>query len=58
MMNRDLISNDNIYMISNQYRTEGFHLDQDKLFGAFAGYDSAEEAMEDPLFYRLALELS
>ena len=58
MMNRDLISNDNIYMISNQYRTEGFHLDQDKLFGVFAGYDSAEEAMEDPLFYRLALELS
>lgn len=57
-LNMDLLSVDNSYTISNQYRTEGFHLDSENLFGAFAGYGSAEEAMEDPVFYRLALELS
>ena len=57
-LNNDLISVDSMYTISNQYRTDGFHLDSDNLFGAFAGYDSPEEAMEDPVFYRLALELT
>ncbi len=57
-MNMDLVSIEHAYVIANQYRTEGFHLDSDNLFGAFAGYDTAEEAMEDPVFYRLALELT
>ncbi len=55
--NMDLISVDKMYTISNQYRTDGFHLDSDNLFGAFAKYDTPEEAMEDPLFYRLALDI-
>lgn len=58
MMNSDLLSNESVFMLSNQYRTEGFHLDPDNLFGSFAGYDSAEEAMDDPVFYRLALEIT
>lgn len=57
-MNTDLVSMQHTYVISNQYRTEGFHLDSDHLFGAFTGYETAEEAMEDPVFYRLALELT
>ncbi len=47
-----------IYTIANQYRTEGFRLENENLFGSFAGYETAAEAMEDPLFYRLALKLS
>lgn len=57
-INMDLVSIENSYVIANQYRTEGFHLDSDNLFGAFAGYDTAEEAMDDPVFYRLALALT
>ena len=57
MMNTDILSTEKHYIIANQYRTEGFRLERDNLFGSFAGYDSAQEAMEDPLFYRLALEL-
>lgn len=58
LLNMDMLTVENRYTISNQYRTEGFHLDSENLFGAFAGYASAQEAMEDPLFYRLALELT
>ncbi len=57
MMNTDIISAKKHYFIANQYRTEGFRLERDNLFGSFAGYNSSQEAMEDPLFYRLALEL-
>ena len=57
MMNTDIMAAKKHYIIANQYRTEGFRLERDNLFGSFAGYASAQEAMEDPLFYRLALEL-
>ena len=57
MMNTDIVSTEKHYMIANQYRTEGFRLERENLFGSFARYESAQEAMEDPLFYRLALEL-
>ena len=58
MMNMDILSVQKMYSIANQYRTEGFRLEDDNLFGSFAGYDSAEEAMEDPVFYRLALDIT
>lgn len=57
MMNMDYLSIQKSYTIANQYRTEGFRLEGDNLFGSFAGYETADEAMEDPVFYRLALEL-
>ena len=58
VMNMDLFSVQKEYMISNQYRTEGFRLENENLFGSFAGYETAKEAMEDPVFYRLALEIT
>ena len=58
MMNMELVSVQKAYTIANQYRTEGFRLENDNLFGSFAGYETAEEAMEDPVFYRLALEIT
>ncbi len=55
-MNMECLSVQNSYVIANQYRTDGFKLDKESLFGFFAGYETAKEAMDDPLFYRLALE--
>lgn len=57
MMNMDLLSIQKSYTIANQFRTEGFRLENENLFGSFAKYDSVDEAMEDPVFYRLALEI-
>ncbi len=57
LLNIDLLSVEKMYIISNHYRTEGINLDATDVFGSFSGYDTAEEAMEDPVFYRLALEL-
>ncbi len=58
MMNQDLFPVKSSITISNQAMSDGIHLNPENLFGSFASYDNIEEAMEDPLFYRLALEIT
>ena len=57
LMNQELFPAQKTLLISNQQRSDGIHLNPETLFGSFAGYDSIEEAMDDPLFYRLVLEI-
>ena len=44
-------------MISNQYHMDGLRVPRQNLFGVIARYEDGEKAMEDPVFYRMALEL-
>lgn len=58
MYNIDLFPADKLYILTNQYRTEGFRIENDNVFGSFAACADVLEAMEEPVFYRLALELA
>lgn len=57
VMNQDLFPVKSSITIANQMRSDGIHLNPETLFGSFAGYDNIEEAMEDPIFYRIVLEI-
>ena len=58
VMNQDLFPVKASITIANQMRSDGIRLNPETLFGSFAGYDNIEEAMEDPLFYRIVLEIT
>ena len=58
VMNQDVFNATKSLTISNHIRTDGIHLNADGLFGSISAYNSVEAAMEDPLFYRLALEIT
>ena len=55
--NLSLLPNKQCFLISNQYHADGRYGAGKNFFGQLARYGSREEAMEDPVFYRLALEL-
>ena len=57
VMNQDLFPVKASITIANQMRSDGIRLNPETLFGSFSGYDNIEEAMEDPLFYRIVLEI-
>lgn len=57
VMNQELFPVKASITIANQMRSDGIRLNPETLFGSFAGYDNIEEAMEDPLFYRIVLEI-
>ena len=56
--NMDLLPQKECFMISNQYHMDGLRVPQHNLFGVLAGYSDYEDAMEDPVFYRIAMEIS
>jgi MinD-like ATPase involved in chromosome partitioning or flagellar assembly len=56
--NMELLPSKKCFMISNQYHMDGLRVPQHNLFGVLAGYEDYEEAMEDPVFYRIAMEIS
>ncbi len=55
--NLSLLPNKQCFMISNQYQADGRYGLGKNFFGVLARYRNQEGAMEDPVFYRLALEL-
>ncbi len=57
-MNQDLIPDTDSVTLVNQYHSDGLQLSPENLFGAFRAYSSAAEAMDDPVFYRLALRVT
>lgn len=56
--NMELLPEKECFMISNQYHMDGLRVPQHNLFGVLAGYQDYEAAMEDPVFYRIAMEIS
>ena len=43
--------------IRDRYHMDGLRVPRQNLFGVIARYEDGEKAMEDPVFYRMALEL-
>ena len=55
--NIELLPKKECFMISNQYHMDGLRVPRQNLFGVIARYEDGEKAMEDPVFYRMALDL-
>lgn len=55
--NADMLPKCECMMIANEYHADAQHGGTGGLFGRIAPYTSWAEAIEDPLFYRIALEL-
>ncbi len=55
--NADLLPDCKCFMIANQYHLDGLRLPSQNLFGYLAAYQETEQALEDPVFYQIALEV-
>ncbi len=44
------------FLIANEYHNDGLRINPDVIFGKIMPYESWQEAMEDPVFYRIALK--
>lgn len=46
------------YIVSNQYHSDGMRFSEDAIFDQLNAYVNWKDALEDPVFYRLALKIS
>ena len=53
----DLLPKCACIIVANEYRSDGLHLSREGIFGTIAPYGTWEEALEDPVFYRIALKI-
>ncbi len=45
-------------IVANEYRSDGMHISRDSVFGTISPYATWQEALEDPVFYRIALKIT
>lgn len=45
-------------LVANEYHSDGIRIAPESLFGTIAPYETWEEAMDDPVFYRIALQIT
>lgn len=55
--NASLLPDCKCFMIANQHHLDGLRLPTQNLFGYLASYQDPEQALEDPVFYQIALEV-
>ncbi|MDO4491468.1 MAG: AAA family ATPase [Lachnospiraceae bacterium] len=55
--NASLLPDCRCFMIANQHHMDGLRLPAQNLFGYLASYQDPEQALEDPVFYQIALEI-
>lgn len=55
--NAALLPDCKCFMIANQHHMDGLRLPTQNLFGYLASYEDPEQALEDPVFYQIALEV-
>ncbi len=55
--NAALLPDCRCFMIANQHHLDGLRLPSQNLFGYLASYQDSEQALEDPVFYQMALEV-
>ena len=53
----DMLPSKKCYIISNQYHSDGLRFSEDTIFDQLNAYVSWKSALEDPMFYRLALNI-
>ena len=46
------------FLIANEYRTDGMRIASESVFGVISPYTNWEEAVEDPVFYQIALKVT
>ena len=46
------------FLVANEYRTDGIRIAPETVFGTISHYDSWEDALEDPVFYQIALKVT
>lgn len=54
----DLLPKCECFLIANEYRTDGMHIGIESVFGVIAPYPAWEDALEDPVFYQIALKVT
>ncbi len=55
--NASLLPDCRCFMVANQHHMDGLRLPSQNLFGYLASYQDFETALEDPVFYQIALEI-
>lgn len=58
LKNPQLLPKCNCILVANEYHSDGLRIAPESLFGTIAPYESWEEAMDDPVFYRIALKIT
>ena len=46
------------FLVANEYRTDGMRIASESVFGVISPYANWEEAVEDPVFYQIALKVT
>lgn len=54
----DILPNKKCFLVSNEYHTDGMRFSEDAVFDRLPAYTGWVNALEDPVFYRLALGIS
>ena len=54
----DILPNKKCFLVSNEYHTDGMRFSEDAVFDHLCAYAGWMDALEDPVFYRLALGIS
>ncbi|MGI6057598.1 MAG: AAA family ATPase [Bilifractor sp.] len=57
LKNSELLPKCQCMIVANEYQSDDTRILRDKVFGIISPYSSWEKALEDPVFYRLALAL-
>lgn len=57
LKNGELLPKCQCMIVANEYQSDDTRILRDKVFGTISPYSSWEKALEDPVFYRLALAL-
>jgi Mrp family chromosome partitioning ATPase len=54
----DLLPKCDCILVANEMHSDGMRLSRDSVFGTIAPYQHWEEALDDPVFYRIALKVT
>lgn len=54
----DILPNKKCFLVSNEYHTDGMRFSEDAVYDHLSAYTGWMDALEDPVFYRLALGIS
>ena len=54
----DLLPKCECFLVANEYRTDGMRIASESVFGVISPYSNWEEAVEDPVFYQIALKVT
>lgn len=54
----DMLPKCECFLVANEFRTDGMRIASESVFGMLSPYPAWEEAVEDPVFYQIALKIT